>query len=133
MQHAAIAQDDEALVETIAVPFWLLDNLLAPRANRLSYFLTECVNGYLIDERCWIRSSKRDSVLAHNPTNEQCVAVIGLHQRQTSMIEIPERLAALMVVAQDCRGKIRSLQVARPFRTEAVNPPVDCLQRRELL
>jgi hypothetical protein len=49
------------------------------------------------------------------------------------VIEIPERRAALVVVTEARRGKIRSFQVLGPFRFETVYSGVDSLQRTDLV
>src|SRR2546423_12280628 len=127
MQHAAIVQDNVTLVETVAVEFWFLENLPAPCANRLGYFSTKSFNRYSVNERCRIRPRESDRVLTHNTTNDRCVAVIGLYQGLTSVIEIPQRRSSLMVVAEDRRREIRALQVLGPL-AEVVNMSVYRLQ-----
>ena len=109
MQHATVAQDDEALIEAITVTFRLVKNLLTPVANRVANLPTERVGRNRIDERCGTWSGQRDSALADNAPDDERVAVIGPRQRLASVIEIPERLAALPTITESRHRKIRSL------------------------
>src|SRR5438309_1100972 len=109
VQHATVAQDDEALIEAITVTFRLVKNLLTPVANRVANLPTERVDRNRIDERCGTWSGQRDSALADNAPDDERVAVIGPRQRLASVIEIPERLAALPTITESRHRKIRSL------------------------
>src|SRR5689334_9364850 len=133
MQHPAVAQDNEALIETIAIRLRLVENLLAPIANRLENFLTECANRYWIDQRCRVRSSQHEPVITEHTSHNKCVAVIGPHQGLASVVEIPELLPAHVRIAQCRHREIRSLQVLRPRGPKCEDAPMDCLQRTHLI
>src|SRR5437016_2205211 len=132
MHHTAVVQDDERLIEPIAVPVRIVEDLLAPVAHRRADLLTKRVNRYRIEQRCDTRPGKHDAVLAADPPNDERIAVSSSHQGLTSVVEIPQWRRALVVVLQNRRWEIGSLQVLGPVGRETVESPVDCLQGSDL-
>ena len=108
-------------------------DLATPAADGLHDLLAQRLNGYRFHQRCRVRPGQSNPMLTDHPPNDNRIAVIRPHKRSTSVVEIPELLAALRVVPQDIPREIGSFQVLRPSAIEAIDTFVHGLQSRDLI
>ena len=90
MQHATVAQNDEALVETISVAVRFEEDLLAPIANDIANLSSQGDYRNGTQQRCRFWARERNPVLAKDRAHDKRVAVIGPNEPSTPVIEIPK-------------------------------------------
>jgi hypothetical protein len=133
VQHAAIAQDDEPLIEPIAIRRGVVENLLAPAVDHRRDLSAQHRDGNRIHQRGRGRASQLDAALPHDPPNQRGVAVLGLDERLAAVVEIPERRTGASMVPEHCGREVRALEVLRPFARETIGARVDDLKGSYLL
>jgi hypothetical protein len=75
MQHAAVAQDNEGLVEVVVELVGVGKDFAPPIDDNIQDFLTKCICGNGVNKRFWWRACQGDAVFTNRPADDECIAV----------------------------------------------------------
>src|SRR3989441_9994876 len=129
MQHAAITQDDEPLIETISVGCRIAEYLAPPAGNRFIDFSSQEIVRDRPHQGVWRRSAQCDPLVANDSTNDKGIAVVRPNQLPSAVIQIPELRTWHGRLPQDIPREVRPLQMPGPLRLQLVHFAVHGLQR----
>ena len=94
VQHSAITQYDEGLIEAVVEASRIIQYLLPPVYKRFEDLLPQQSNGYRFNKLFRWRSRQGHTLFAHDPTNKNGIAVVRSDKAAGAMVQIPEFLAA---------------------------------------
>lgn len=113
MQHTAVAQDDEALIEAVAEARWIGQDFFPPAVDDSVNLTAQRIRRHRIEQRREGRAGQNDPVFSKLPAHHQGVAVLGADQLPAAIVQVPELLAWRRGAAQDIFWEVGAFQVLR--------------------
>jgi len=121
VQHAAITEHDEALIESVVEALRLRQDILPPVAHRLADLLAQYVHRNHVNEFRRRRAGQHDPLLAHDPPDDGGVAVLRQDQCSRPVVELPQQRAPPVTLTQYALREVRSFQMLGPLTVEVVD------------
>jgi hypothetical protein len=114
VQHAAVAVQDESLVEAVVVVLGISQDFLAPSGDDFPDFLAQHLDRDGVDQCGGRRALQGDTLFAQRPAHDDCIAVVVPDYDRSAVVDIPHFPAALLVVLEDILWESTSLPNAAP-------------------
>jgi hypothetical protein len=128
VEHSAIAQEDESLIEAVAETGWVVKDLMPPARDGVEDLFPERSLRDWVDQVLWVRPAESYALLADRPPDDECVAVGRPDEGTGAMIEVPKVSADLGLVSGRFEGEVGAFEMPSPFGLEVVDLIVDMLQ-----